>query len=45
MAGRGDNVNARWQAAMAKYTPDAGSPVDAAGELGHYFYLGTDRKA
>ena len=45
VAGRGDKANARWQAAMAKFTPDAGSPVDAAGELGHYFYLGTDRKA
>lgn len=36
-------VNARWQAAMAKYTPDECSPIDAAQELKHYFYLGADR--
>jgi len=28
---------------MSKYTPSAESPVDAAGHLEHYFYLGTDR--
>ena len=37
------DVNARWQAAMAKYTPSGASPVDGAAELQHYFYLGSDR--
>ena len=38
------DVNKRWQAAMSKYTPANVSPIDAAMELKHYFYLGTDRK-
>ena len=36
-------VNERWQAAMAKYTPANTSPINAAMELQHYFYLGGDR--
>lgn len=36
-------VNARWQAAMSKYTPAKTSPVDAARELKHYCYLGSKR--
>ncbi|CAK0827297.1 unnamed protein product [Prorocentrum cordatum] len=36
-------VNDRWQEAMKKYTPASVSPVDAASELKHYFYLGGDR--
>ena len=35
-------VNQRWQVAMSKYTPKASSPIEGAGELSHYFYLGTD---
>eukprot|EP01052_Picozoa_sp_SAG31_P009560 SAG31_NODE_505_length_14757_cov_20.172943_5_plen_193_part_00 len=37
------DVNAKWQAAMSKYTAANSSPIDAAMELEHYFYLGTDR--
>ena len=36
-------VNARWQATMAKYTPKGLSPLEEICELQHYFYLGTDR--
>lgn len=36
-------VNKGWQAAMAKYTVDNASPIEAAQELTHYFYLGSDR--
>merc|ERR1712100_410134 len=39
----GHEVNARWQAAMSKYTPANTSPVESAGTLEHYFYLGSDR--
>ena len=35
-------VNTRWQHAMAKYTAEELSPIDAAQELQHYFYLGSD---
>merc|ERR1712194_926920 len=35
-------VNSRWQAAMAKYTPTSTSPIEGAKELQHYFYLGVD---
>jgi len=37
------SVNSKWQNKMAKYTPESVSPVDAAKELKHYFYLGSDR--
>ena len=36
-------VNERWQEAMSKYTPANTSPIDAAGTLDHFFYLGSDR--
>ena len=36
-------VNAKWQKAMAKYTVAETSPIEASGELQHYFYLGTDQ--
>lgn len=35
-------VNEVWQEQMSKYTPKNTSPIDAAQELTHYFYLGTD---
>ena len=35
-------VNAKWQAAMAKYTPQGTSPIDGVSEFQHYFYLGDD---
>jgi hypothetical protein len=35
-------VNERWQDAMKVYTPANVSPIDAAQELTHYFYLGCD---
>lgn len=37
-------VNEIWQDAMAKYTVANASPIDAAQELTHYFYLGVDRE-
>lgn len=37
------DVNAVWQEAMSKYTPANTSPIDAAQELTHYFYIGEDR--
>ena len=36
-------INAKWQAVMAKYTVADESPIEASGELQHYFYLGTDK--
>eukprot|EP01052_Picozoa_sp_SAG31_P017083 SAG31_NODE_1155_length_9624_cov_3.380157_5_plen_315_part_00 len=39
----GHDVNTRWQQAMSKYTPANLSPIDTAGTLEHYFYLGDDR--
>lgn len=39
----GYDVNTVWQEAMAKYTPANSSPIDAAQELTHYFYIGSDR--
>jgi L-rhamnose mutarotase len=39
----GYDVNAVWQEAMSKYTPANTSPIDAAQELTHYFYIGDDR--
>ena len=38
-------VNAKWQAAMAKYTCSGDSPLVDAGPLTHYFYLGDDVEA
>eukprot|EP00966_Prymnesium_polylepis_P304852 7043328-Prymnesium_polylepis.2 len=35
-------VNARWQAAMSKFTPAGLSPLEGAADLCHYFYLGSD---
>ena len=35
-------VNAKWQTAMAKYTPQGTSPIDGVSEFEHYFYLGDD---
>ena len=39
----GTEVNARWQTEMSKYTPKNLSPIDAAGSLTHYFFLGDDK--
>jgi L-rhamnose mutarotase len=37
-------VNAKWQAAMQKYTPENVVPIDAAVQLEPYFYVGVDRQ-
>ena len=36
------SINAKWQAAMSKYTPSGNTPLLGAAELQHYFYLGED---
>jgi L-rhamnose mutarotase len=36
-------INEKWQGAMSRYTPQNLSPVDAAGTLDHYFYIGNNR--